>query len=213
MLPDFIEQLEMLIDTRINGIHTAIPAEIVSFDGKTGTASVLPKAKINLSNGKSMDFPKINDVPVMFPRGSGSDAVIVYPIKVGDGCLLIISEQALDFWRSKGVTNSELKFSLANAIAIPGLFARPVADIEEAADSDSLIVRNGNTKLTLSRDNMTIRGNLYVEGNIFSTQNINATQGILGASGEFSEDVTAAGKSVAHHTHEDSSGEITSEPQ
>lgn len=184
MLQDLVDAIEKLIDSHLNELHTAIPAEIIEFDAKKCTASVKPWGKMVLTNGSDLTYPQLNDVPVIFPRGGGQDTVIVYPVKKGDGCLLIMSEQALDYWKSSGVQNSEMKYSLSNAVAIPGLFAKPVGDVEEAVKKDSIIVRNGNTSIKVSRSNITIRGDVEVEGNLATSKKITGLQGVYNASGE-----------------------------
>ena len=186
MLQDFVEAVEKLIDTRINELHTAVPAEIISFDAQNSTAAVKPWGKIVLSDGREIPYPQINDVPVMFPR-SGQDVAIAFPVKKGDGCLLIISEQALDYWKSNGIQNSEIKYSLTNAVALPGLFAKPTGDMTEAMSSGDVIVKNGNTSIRLSRSQIAIKGDLTVEGNLTTTKQLKGLQGVYNASGEITQ--------------------------
>ena len=166
MMQDFVDAVSKVVDSHINELHTAVPAEIVSVNYEDCTVDVLPKAKLTLTSGQVFDYPQINCVPVLFPCGTNKDAVIVYPIQKGDGCLLVFSEQSLDYWKSSGVTSSELKFSLSNAIAIPGLFAKPSSDIVEAAKTKSIIIRNGDAKISLSKDKITIKGDIELEGNL-----------------------------------------------
>ena len=166
MMQDFVDAIRRVVEDQIAELHTALPAEIVEFNQDSCTVDVVPKAKITLSSGETFEYPRINDVPVLFPCGMGNDAVIVYPVKKGDGCLLIFSEQSLDYWQSSGVASSEMKFSLSNAIAIPGLFARPASDIGEAFKTNSIIIRNGNNKIGISKEKITIQGDLEIEGNL-----------------------------------------------
>lgn len=166
MMQDFVDAVCGVVDERIAELHTALPAEIVEFNQKSCTVDVVPKAKMTLLSGKEIEYPRINDVPILFPCGMGNDAVIVYPVKKGDGCLLIFSEQALDYWQSSGVLSSEMKFSLSNAIAIPGLFAKPAADIGEAVANNSIIIRNGSNKIGISKSKITIKGDIELEGNL-----------------------------------------------
>ena len=166
MMQDFVDAIGGLVDERIAELHTALPAEIVEFNQDTNTVDVVPKAKMTLSSGETFEYPRINDVPVLFPCGMGNEAVIVYPVKKGDGCLLIFSEQSLDYWRSSGVMSSEMKFSLSSAIAIPGLFAKPSSDIGEAFETDSIIIRNGTNKIGISKEKITIKGDIELEGNL-----------------------------------------------
>lgn len=166
MIQDFVDAVGKVVDEKVADLHTALPAEIVEFNQESCTVDVVPKAKITLSSGKTFEYPRINDVPILFPCGMGNDAVIVYPVKKGDGCLLIFSEQSLDYWQSRGVTSSEMKFSLSSAIAIPGLFARPAADIGDAVKTNSIIIRNGSNKIGISKEKITIQGDIELEGNL-----------------------------------------------
>ena len=166
MMQDFVDAVGKVVDERIAELHTALPAEIVEFNQDTCTVDVIPKAKITLTSGETFEYPRINDVPIVFPCGMGQDAVIVYPVKKGDGCLLIFSEQSLDYWQSSGVTSSEMKFSLSSAIAIPGLFARPAEDIGEAVNTESIIIRNGSNKIGVSKEKIAITGDIELEGNL-----------------------------------------------
>lgn len=177
MLPELVKAIEDLVKSCLNEIHTALPAEIVDFDAKECTATVHPKAKMVLTNGKIIDYPQITDVPVMFQQGAGRDVAVVFPVNKGDGCLLIISEQTLDMWKEEGEQYSEMKYSLSNAIALPGLFSKPPQDIRDAMEHDCIIVRNGETKLVVSKNHIgidadvKIRGSLQVSGSVSENQN------------------------------------------
>lgn len=176
MLPELVKAVEDLVTNMLNEVHTALPAEIVDFDPKECTATVLPKAKMVLTNGKVMDYPQITDVPVMFQQGGGRDVAVVFPVKKGDGCLLIVSEQTLDMWKEEGEQYSEMKYSLSNAIALPGLFSKPPKDIRDAIKDDCIIVRNGGAKLVISDSHVgidadvKIRGSLKVSGSVSDNQ-------------------------------------------
>jgi len=172
MLPELVKAVEDLVTSMLNEVHTALPAEIVDFDPKEGTATVLPKAKMVLTNGKTMDYPQITDVPVMFQQGMNRNVAIVFPVKKGDGCLLIVSEQTLDMWREEGEQYSEMKYSLSNAIALPGLFAKPPKDIKDAIDDDCIIVRNGGTRMVISDSHVGIDGDLKVRGSIKASSSV-----------------------------------------
>lgn len=166
MLQEFVEAIEKKITAQINELHTAIPAEIVDFNPADCTATVKPIAKKVLSNGLVLDYPKISGVPVLFPQGAAQDSVIVFPVKAGDGCLLIICEQSLDYWRSRGLQSSEMKYSLSNAIAIAGLFRVPTGDVKQAIDTNSIVIRNGDSSISISKEKIAIRGNVEIEGTL-----------------------------------------------
>ncbi len=179
MLPELVKSIEDLVTSMLNEVHTSIPAEIVEFDPKECSATVLPKAKMALTNGKLVDYPQITDVPVMFQQCAGRDCAIVFPVKKGDGCLLIISEQTLDLWREEGESFSQMKYSLSNAIALPGLFAKPPKDIKDAIDDDCIIVRNGGLKMVISEKHIGIDGDVKVRGKIEASGGISEHQLLL----------------------------------
>lgn len=165
-LLDVVTEVKNLVKEQVNNIHTALPGEIVSVDVTTCLATVKPKAQMRFTNGKVLDYPIISGVPVVIPQSPSSGASIAFPVKVGDPCLLIFSEQALDYWLENGMTNSEIKHGLSGAIAILGLMKTPSSDFKDAVLNDKVIVRNGNASITLSNATITLRGDILVEGNL-----------------------------------------------
>ena len=165
-LIDFVDEVKNLVKEQVNNIHTALPGEIVSIDATTCRASVRPKAQMSFSNGKVLDFPIISGVPVVIPQSPASGAVIAFPVKAGDPCLLIFSEQALDYWFENGTTNSQVKHGLSGAIAILGLMKTPSSDVKDAIEHEDLMVRDGNASLALSIAAISCRGDVTVEGNL-----------------------------------------------
>lgn len=194
MQQEVIKELEKFVEKRLTNVHTALPGEIVNYDTQKGVAIVKPYAQLHLADGRVLDYPLITGVPIVQPQ-SGEDTVIAYPVKKGDGCLIIISEIALDYWLSSGATSSELRFDLTNGIAIVGLFRYPLLDVKEATKDDAIIIRKGHSKIKLTDKGINIYGNVTVDGSITAKG-----------------DITAAGKSVANHTHTDSDGGKTSKP-
>ncbi len=172
MLQEVVKAITDTVTSMLNEVHTAIPAEIVEFDSKECTATVLPLAKMVLTNGRVIDYPQITDVPVMFQQGAGQDIAIVFPVKKGDQCLLIISEQTLDMWREEGEQYSEMKYALSNAIALPGLFSRPLDDVKDAVKTDSIIIRNGKMKIAISDDHIGIKGDVDIDGKVRASGSI-----------------------------------------
>lgn len=96
MMQEFVDQINKTARSATDDMHTALPGEIKSYDPGKGVATVLPKAKFTKPDGRTMDFPEISGVPVMFPQSK--NVTIAWPVKAGDGCLLVFSEQALDYW-------------------------------------------------------------------------------------------------------------------
>ena len=176
MVQELVDAIEKLVDAHINDMHTAVPAEIVEFNDDNSTVDVIPKAKTVLSTGKEIEYPRINNVPLLFPCGAGQGVSIVFPVQKGDGCLLIFSEQALDYWNGSGEASSENKFALSNAIAIPGLYAKPSKEMLKAVRNKSLIIKNEGTQISLTGSKIAITGDIEIQGNLTLTGEIKSSQ-------------------------------------
>ena len=178
MMQEFVDQIRKTIKSQIRTIHTDLPGKIVSFDTKTCLATVLPVMTYKQPNGKTVPYPQIPDVPVLFPQSAGQDAVIAYPIKAGDGCLILVAEKSIDYWLKGHETETDLAFDLTNAICIPGLFAEANETVKEACSSNAVIIKMKNTTLAVKKngveidaDKVTINGDLDVNGRV-SARNI-----------------------------------------
>lgn len=153
MMQEFVQQIENTIRESVYDIHTALPGTISEFDPVTGTATVKPEGSVAMKNGKRLKYPSVVKVPVVFPRAGGQDTVIAYPVKPGDGCLVIVCENDLKPWMSHGKeTESDMKFDLTNAVCIPGLFSEGTEAMQKAVDEKAIIIRNKNMELMLKED-------------------------------------------------------------
>ena len=101
----------------------------------------------------------------------GQQATIAYPVKAGDGCLIIVAEQSIDYWLYGQETDTDLDFDLTNSICIPGLFAKANPVMAEACNGNAVVVNVKGTKVTVKVDagTITLNGNVTVSGN-FTTQ-------------------------------------------
>ena len=106
----------------------------------------------------------------------GQKAAVAFPVKPGDGCLLVISEQSLDYWMYGQDTSTNLKFDLTNAVAIPGLFTQANTVVAEACSQDAIIADVSGTRITIKDGKVQIdaaeviiNGNTTVNGN-FTTK-------------------------------------------
>lgn len=190
MMQEFVQQIEDTARAVVNEIHTALPGTVISFDANAGTAVVKPSGKYVTSDKRSLNYPQISDVPVVFPFCQSAGVGIAYPVGKGDSCLIVISEVELDEWRSGAESEGSLRYDLTNAICIPGLLEGGGAivskacsnnavvigagDMEVMVSGDETIVDTGTTKLTVSDSGVAIRGDLTVTGNISSTEDIKA---------------------------------------
>lgn len=114
------------IDGRLKDLHTMLPGIIASFDPVTQTASVQPAIKRIFTEKGAVNLPVCVDVPVSFP--GGGDFFLTFPVKVGDECILLFAERAIDLWHVGGGTNSPAEYrlhDLSDGIAIVGLNSQP----------------------------------------------------------------------------------------
>ena len=149
MMQEFVQQIKNIIRKEIRGIHTALPGKIESFDADKCLATVLPSMKYKKPDGTKINFPKISGVPVVFPQVMNQGATIAYPIEKGDSCLLIVSEQSIDYWMYERETDTDLQFDLSNAICIPGMFAKPNKVMKEACEQKAVIIDVKGTRATI----------------------------------------------------------------
>jgi hypothetical protein len=151
------------IMSNIAKIHTALPGKFESFDGKF--ASVKPLIKKKYVDGVIEALPVISGVPVVFP--STGEFQLSFPIKKGDGCLIIFSERDISNWVAKG-TDSEpaepSKYDLSDAIAIPGLFSPAITTLEYDEENvvmkfiDILLTMKNNGEFTIVNKEGTFKG-------------------------------------------------------
>lgn len=190
MISELVQRLQEMAKETVNSIHTAIPGKIVEFDPGSCLATVSPSMKYTKPDGSKMDYPNIMGVPVYFPQGNQQHASVAYPVKPGDGCLLIVSEQALDYWMYQMETKTELRYDLTNSIALVGLFAKAGPGVQKACDENAVVVMAGSTILTVKPEYVEIEGDLKVKGKIRAEKEIRSD-----------EDVFAGEISLKNHTH------------
>lgn len=202
MIQEFVQQINNSIKKEIRGMHTAMPGTIVSFDPGKMLATVLPGMKFKKPDGKTIDYPQITGVPVVFPQGAGQQCTVAFPVKAGDGCLIVIAEQSLDYWMYGQETATDLAFDMTNAMCIPGLFATPNAAVQAACSANAVVIDTKGTRITVKGGSVEIdaaevkiNGNLTVSGSVQSAG-----------------DVNGSGVSLATHTHTGDSGGKTSSP-
>ena len=117
-----VDTLLDLVKSQMLEVNTALPGEIVSYAG--GIASVRPTVQKRFADGAVLDFPTIPHVRVCWPSFSGGVAGIKGPVKPGDRCLLIFSQQAVDG------TDDRRMHDLQDAYAV-------MVDLGRAESSDS----------------------------------------------------------------------------
>ena len=150
-LPETMSTLfERNFKVLMSGVHTALPGQILEYDGSRAV-TVQPMVSKKLTDGTYLKLPKIVDVPLIFP--GSTQGVFRFPIKKGDGVLLVFSERSIEEWMNSGKVGEPediRRFSLSDAIAIPGLFFReqemPLTEIS-ITEADRLLLKNQTTDL------------------------------------------------------------------
>ena len=59
MMQEFVKSVKDSAKKAIQEIHTAVPAEIVSYNADLGMAVVQPKAQSKKPTGEMVDYPQI----------------------------------------------------------------------------------------------------------------------------------------------------------
>lgn len=117
-----IEALLQLVKSQLLDVNTAIPGVVVSY--ANGLAKVKPTPKKRFADGDTLDYPTIPNVRVCWPSFSGGEAGVKGPVKPGDRCLIIFSQQAIDG------SDDRRMFDLQDAYAV-------MVDLGRAGPSDS----------------------------------------------------------------------------
>jgi len=131
----------------LSNVHTSLPGIIVSFDPILNKASVQPALNKKFDTGE-MTMPILENVPIIFP--SSGNFSMTFPINVGDYVLLVFSERSLDLWKSVGgqvTPNDPRKFSLSDAIAIPGLM--PLTE-NSTNDNQDFVIKFADSEIRIS---------------------------------------------------------------
>lgn len=170
MKQNFVDVLNIWLNSRIDDIHTVLPGEIVSYEGHS-TRKAKVKSLIRLKNSKNKIVPilPIDNVPVMFPSTNSTN--ILFPLNPGDGCLLLFSEAAIGNYLSgsgEQEADDNNKFQLTDCICIPGLWSFNTVPVTTANNNDFYVMYE-NAKIQIvkgSNDiNISSPGNLtFLEG-------------------------------------------------
>lgn len=156
MMQEFVQQVKNTIQEFTDGVHTAVPGTVTAFDPAKCEATVALTGQYNKPDGTKIPYPAAAHVPVVFPQVSNQQITIAFPVKPGDGVLVVIAEQALEAWRAGGESNLDLKHDLTNAIALPGMFRTPNAAMQKAVSEDAIMLVNQQTEVRIKSETVQI---------------------------------------------------------
>lgn len=128
---------------------------IIDYDSSKNTASVQISMKRQLPTEEVVDYPVLQDCPVMFL--SGGQSFISLPITTGDTCLILFNDRDIDTWWYSGESNvppSGRAHSLSDAIVLVGV--RNQANAIELP-SNTVTIEGGNKKITLKNSNQSLK--------------------------------------------------------
>ena len=136
---DFLTSLRDLIQSEMIDLNTSIAAEIVSYS--SGFASVRPIGKKRFKDGAALDFPIIYDVPVRWPVFANGIAGVRGPIKTGDKCHLVFSQQASDG------TDDMRRHDLSDAYAV----IMDNAQQSQGVNDDDMVMYFGDAHIRITK--------------------------------------------------------------
>lgn len=190
-------------------MNTCMPGTITSYDAGSQRATVQPALRMRQPDGREEELPVLNSVPVIWPRSGG--ASMTFPVKAGDGCLILFNQRSTDEYKSNGKTNTPQDprmFDMSDAVAIMGFVSfggggGPDNAIEIKLGGSTILVKEdgvtiNTSKVDISAPETTITGNVQISGNLGVTGNMES-EGPLNITGP---SVTHNGVNIgASHVH------------
>lgn len=152
--PELPEIIFAAVDRRLRGVHTALPAKVVSYDVATQTAKVEISVKLEIRPGEYEQPPPLEEVPVLWPRGGGY--YVHLPLAAGDCVLLVFSEQDPSEWYTQEeVTEPPLtKRHGLYPFAIPG--AAPLSKAIASPPEGATLGKEGGASVTVTGSNVAL---------------------------------------------------------
>ena len=144
------EAMSHSIDTMLYMLRTAQPGVVTSVDLARNVVNVQPAIMGKLAGKPANNLPIVQDVPILY-YGAG-DFTVTHKPKVGDLCMLLVSDRSLSRWKlSGGVVDpgERRRNDLTDSVAYFGLnhFAGAYPDIKDGID---IRTRDGQTSLNLT---------------------------------------------------------------
>ena len=162
--PTLLDVMNLAIDRKLDGVFTAFPAKVLSYTVSSQKCDADPQIHdtyINAAGERvSEPLPILAGIPMMFPRGGGFGLTL--PVTAGDYVLIVCTQYSLDLWlegAQKGDPGNLTEFSLAGAIAIPGIFPNKDALTDLADGSNMKMGQDGGMQVTITPSQVEIGGN------------------------------------------------------
>lgn len=161
------------IYSALEGMYTALPGTIVSYDPTSCRAVVKPAVPKRMADGSMLSPPEIHDVPVSWPVTMGGSCFMTAPMSSGDSVLLVFSQRSIEHWKS-GVSTAPQDprwHDLSDCFAVPTSDHRKIN-----TDGQSLALKYGPTEFMVYEDSrIVINGNIEHNGDYQHTGNMART--------------------------------------
>lgn len=174
MRKDITEVFDDFLNSRFDNLHTCLPGEIVQYYGHAERkAKVKPLIKLRNSNNQLIQIQPIDGVPVVFP--SSKTFSMTFPLKKGDGVLLLFSEASMGNFLNNNIeqeADDMTRFSLGDCIAVPGLWSFKNAPSPAPSDNDVIIKFHEAVIKLDAAGNITLNGGTesYIKGDTLYAQ-------------------------------------------
>lgn len=194
------EMLRVAIDGLLSQVWTSLPGYIVSYDASSNTATVQlgVQGQIGTPNEtpKTVNYPVLSGVPVVFPRGGG--ATLTFPVTEGDECWVSFACRAIGGWKQSGGVqppNDARRHDLSDAVCHIGPMSQ--ANKISGISPSTVQLRSNDGLAYVELDPVGHIVNIVAPGgvNITGPLNVNGPTAFTGT-------VTANGKHIDDtHTH------------
>lgn len=156
MYSEFVESIQLMIESSLSEVNTNAPGEIVSYNAKTNRAVVKLSTPKKLDNGDTLEAPKIVEVPVVFNASGGGNASFTFPLKAGDPVTLSFQQRSMEGYLkgSKDAPDDPRQFDLSDCVAIPG-----GGHTGTVGHADNVVLKFNGASFTLQPDNTIKMGN------------------------------------------------------
>lgn len=152
-----------ILDHRLLDVHTAMPAEVKSFDPAAQTVDVQPLIKhvVQALDGTETveSYPELRAVPVQYPRAGGF--VLCWPLIAGDPVTILFHEWSLDNYLEKGREDHPIDIGRHGAGARAGAVALPIGPYQASATIsetiDALLIGEDGGAVIRVGDDGTVR--------------------------------------------------------
>lgn len=143
-----------------------LPAEVVSYDRTTNTATVRPTIAMLTTSGQALPRAAIARVPVL--ALGGGDVCITFPLKPGDTGWIEASDRDISLWLQSGgvATPNTLRFhTFESGRFIPDLLGKFKIPADVDADADMVIqTANGANWISIGPSGVAIGGDKITIG-------------------------------------------------